>query len=224
MKSKFKNVSSILLDKWLGGEGKFNNPEVLFSDIIPILNIKMSLNIVYTTSADPLDWIFRSVKRYGFKSTLLNIPALIPDGSLRDMPDQGFISHAIVPHYSKVIETRRPAIDLVRTKITGITLGYDRIVLPDNASAYPAWCVSVTEGRFFVSARREETTEDILDESIMQLIMEGQTAKEAADMLGMSRRTVEHRLEKMKALYEAKNLPHLVAKVMSAHLAKASVK
>lgn len=50
--------------------------------------------------------------------------------------------------------------------------------------------------------------------------MEGETAKEIAVELGLSQRTIEHRIDKMKIRYEARNVVHLTAKLFSIHLVR----
>lgn len=59
---------------------------------------------------------------------------------------------------------------------------------------------------------------DATDEAVMQLLTEGATAKEIAADLGISHRTVEHRLERMKERYGAKNTVHLAAMLIATHL------
>lgn len=59
---------------------------------------------------------------------------------------------------------------------------------------------------------------EVADEAIIQLLIEGATAKEIALSLGLSHRTIEHRLSRMKESYGAKNTVHLVAMLISMHL------
>ena len=59
---------------------------------------------------------------------------------------------------------------------------------------------------------------DLTDEGIVQLLIEGHTAKEIAEMLELSPRSIEHRVEKLKTRFEARNLVHLVAKIVSTKL------
>ena len=63
---------------------------------------------------------------------------------------------------------------------------------------------------------------DIADEAIIQLLSEGETAKEIAMALDMSPRTVEHRLEKMKQKFGAKNIVHLVSMFLGKHVERLS--
>lgn len=58
------------------------------------------------------------------------------------------------------------------------------------------------------------------DREIMQLISEGYRAKDIAARVNMSHRSVEKRLEVLKAAHEANNLPHLVAIAIKKKLIK----
>lgn len=61
----------------------------------------------------------------------------------------------------------------------------------------------------------QELKSDLIDDSIIQLLIEGQTAKEIAGLLDLSPRTIEHRIDRLKTPLEARNLVHLVAKLVA---------
>ncbi|WP_390919876.1 LuxR C-terminal-related transcriptional regulator [Neorhizobium turbinariae] len=46
-------------------------------------------------------------------------------------------------------------------------------------------------------------------------LIEGQTTKEIGDLLQLSPRTIEHRIDRLKTRFEARNLVHLVAKLVA---------
>ena len=144
-----------------------------------------------------------------------------PDAPLRDL-DRAFIDRSLVPALRGVIETKRPAIDLVKTSMVGIRVGYERLMIPQKTAGTPQWCVSLAEGRFAIPFHQEAKT-DLTDDGIVQLLIEGHTAREIADMLHLSPRTIEHRIDRMKARHEAKNLVHLVAKLVGAQLDRRDV-
>lgn len=218
-KSTFNALSQFLIDAWVQADpNSMSDPKRLYAEIEGKLTIKMSLNFVDTSADDPLDWHFRRIKNYRVKTRIIDVSKTFPDSRLGDMPDQSFIADAIIPHYQKVLLARSPIIDFVRTKIIGLNVGYDRIILPQKCAGKPEWCVSFTEGKFLFAGPKEPPRIDITDEHIIQLLMEGQTVKETAGVLGMSPRTVEHRVEKLKQQYDARNITHLVAKLLSAHM------
>ena len=214
----FNLLSQNLLDTWLQSDGT-SGPEALYAGIVNRLSIKMALSVVTTAANDPYDWRFRRVKDFGFKSHLLTqMKQQFPDAVLRDL-DRGFIDEAIIPTYSRAIEVGRPTLELVRTKILGVRIGYERLILPQKSDGKPGWCISLVEGRFFISPVRDAKT-DITDDNIIQLLIEGQTTKEIAEALHLSPRTIEHRIDKLKSRFEAKNLVHLVARLVASQVGR----
>lgn len=212
----FNSLSQTLIDAWLMSD-EATNPKDIYATILSSLTVKMALSVVTTVADDPYDWRFRRVKEFGFRSHLLNqMKHQFPDAALRDL-NQGFIDDAIIAPYSRALEVKRPAIELVRTKLLGIRIGYERLILPQKCDGKPGWCISLVEGRFFISPMREAKT-DITDDNIIQLLIEGQSTKEIAEFLHLSPRTIEHRIDRLKNRFEAKNLVHLVAKLVATQI------
>ncbi|MBB2684364.1 UNVERIFIED_ORG: DNA-binding CsgD family transcriptional regulator [Rhizobium etli] len=216
--SSFNTIAQDLIDVWLRSD-EMTNPESLYAEIIKRSTIKMALSVVTTVADNPYDWRFLRVKDFGFKSHLLNqMKQQFPDAALRDL-DRSFVDDAIIPAYSRAIEVGHPTLELVRTRLLGVRIGYERLILPQKGNGKPAWCISLVEGRFFVSPTREAKT-DITDDNIIQLLIEGQTTKEIAEVLHLSPRTIEHRIDKLKNRFEAKNLVHLVAKLVATQVGR----
>ncbi len=216
-KSTFNTISQALIDNWLDATAPLADVRAICGSLSDRMTFKMSLNVVDTRSDDPLDWHFRCLKAYGINSRMLNLKKMFPEGPLRDLPDRAYTLDAIIPHYSRAIALRKPLIDLVQAKLAGINVGYDRLLIPQKTATRPEWCLSFTEGRFMFHAPVDAKL-DMVDEGIIQLLMEGETAKEIAVVLALSQRTIEHRIDKMKNRYEAKNVVHLTAKLFSIHM------
>lgn len=209
----FNSLSQSLIDAWLQSD-QTTIPDSLYSGVANRLSVKMALSVVTTVADDPYDWGFRRVRDFGFKSRQLDLMKReFPDAVLRDL-NRSFIDDAIIPAYSRALEVGRPTLELVRTRLLGVRIGYERLILPQKCSEKPAWCISLVEGRFFVSPMQAAKT-DITDENIIQLLIEGQTTKEIAGLLNLSPRTIEHRIDKLKDRFDAKNLVHLVAKLVA---------
>ena len=216
-KSTFNTISQTLIDNWLSAVTPIDDPKTLYGKLCDQMTLKMSLNFVDTKSDDPLAWQSTHIKAFGFNTRLLNLKKWLPDGALADFPDRDYVLEAVIPRYSRTIKIKKPLIDLVQTKIAGINIGYDRLILPQKTEGRPQWCMSFTEGRFMLNASVDAKL-DLVDEEIVQLLIEGETAKEIATILGVSQRTVEHRIDKMKIRYDARNVVHLTAKLFSVHL------
>jgi DNA-binding CsgD family transcriptional regulator len=216
--SSFNTISHHLIDLWLQSD-ETTNPARLYAGIINRLSVKMAVSVVTTTASDPYDWHFRRIKDFGFKSHQLDRMSLeFPDSVLRDL-NRSFVDDAIIPAYSRAVAAGRPVIDLVRTRLLGVRIGYERLILPQKCGGKPQWCISLAEGRFFISPMQEAKT-DITDDNIIQLLIEGQTTKEIAEFLHLSPRTIEHRIDRLKSRFEAKNLVHLVAKLVATQVGR----
>lgn len=216
-KSTFNAISQTLIDNWLHAKTPIDDPKQVYGNLCDRMTLKMSLNFVDTTSDDPLAWHSTHIKAFGFKTRLLNLKKWLPDSALGDFPDRTYVIDAVIPRYTRTMKIGKPLIDLVQTKIAGISIGYDRLILPQKTEGRPQWCMSFTEGRFMLNAAVDAKL-DLVDEEIIQLLMEGETAKEIAIILALSQRTIEHRIDKMKIRYDARNVVHLTAKLFSAHM------
>lgn len=211
--ASFDSLCHRLIDHWVSVDS-LDTPKQLYDPIIKDVSIKMALSVIETTATDPYDWNFYRVKQWGYKSRLLDkILKEMPNSALRDL-NRSFIDETVIPAFQRAIDSKRPIIDMVKTEIVGVRVGYDRIIVPQKTDGRPQWCMSLLFGRFSISAH-EYFKPDLTDESIIQLLIEGHTAKEIAEILKFSPRTVEHRIDKMKARFEAKNLVHLVAKLVA---------
>jgi len=209
----FNSLCQSLIDTWLQSDDTLP-AERLYADAESKLSIKMALSIVTMEADDPYAWRFRRIKDFGYKSHQLDWMKLeFPDSSLQRL-DRAFVDDAIIPAYTRAREVGRPTVDFVRTKLLGVRLGYERLILPQKCDGAPAWCLSLIEGRFFIPPAQQAKT-DITDDNIIQLLIEGQTTKEIAGLLSLSPRTIEHRIDKLKDRFDANNLVHLVAKLVA---------
>lgn len=214
--ASFNALSHQLVDTWVNA-AQLDTPEALYGAVVENVSIKMALSVIETAAADPYDWRFTRVKNFGYKSRILEtMLAELPNAALRDL-DRPFVDQAIIPGFQRVLESRRPIIDLVKVRFLGVRIGYERIILPQKTEGAPQWCISLAEGRFAIPSHQQFKT-DLIDDGIIQLLIEGQTAKEIAELLELSPRTIEHRIDKMKTRFGARNLVHLVAKLVGAQV------
>lgn len=211
--ASFNSLCHELVDKWVKADS-FETPSELYGSIVGDISIKMALSVVETAATDPYDWYFTSIVKFGYESNLLKLMlAALPDSALRDL-DRVFIDQSVIPAFQRAVESKSPSFDLVKTQMLGVRVGYERLIVPQKTDGVPRWCVSLKEGRFAIPSHQDMKT-DLVDDGIIQLLIEGQTAKEIAQMLDLSPRTIEHRIEKMKARFGARNLVHLVAKLVA---------
>ncbi|THV22289.1 helix-turn-helix domain-containing protein [Peteryoungia ipomoeae] len=215
----FSAVARILIDRWLTTSADdASDPEVVFAPVIDQLSIKMRLTVIRLNGDDPLQWEMKAIRHSGFTSRVLNINQLFADCRIGDFKDRRYMEEAVIPRLLEVAHTQQPRMELVKTKLMGLSLGYDRILLPQKNNGGSQWIISSSYARFLLTRPRQEANLDVEDEAITQLLIEGATAKEIASTLGFSHRTVEHRLSRMKDRMGARNTVHLVAMLMAMHL------
>lgn len=86
----------------------------------------------------------------------------------------------------------------------------DRIILPSrHADRHGAWCVSLVRIRCLLPVTKPTREPDVAELAILQLLQEGYTASDIGVRIGLSARTVEHKLEKLKVAFGARSVAHL---------------
>jgi DNA-binding CsgD family transcriptional regulator len=211
--ASFDTLCHRMIDIWVNAES-LETPKELYEPVLKDVTIRMAMSVIDATASDPYDWRFYRVKEWGYRSKLLaQMLREFPNAALRDL-NRTFIDNHVVPAFSNAIEMKRPIIDIVKTEVLGVRIGYERIIIPQKTASIPKWCVSLKVGRFAIP-KHEEIGTDLTDEGIIQLLIEGNTSKEIAAMMNLSPRTVEHRIDKMKTRFGARNLVHLVAKLVA---------
>lgn len=219
----FNVVTRKLLDAWLACDPQHPADAMdVYRSSVDLLSVRMRMTLVYVGGDDPLLWSMRAIRTYGFASRLLDTAKLLPDGPLGGVTDRAFMENAVLPRLQEVVETQQPVIELVKTKVFGLDVGYDRIMLPQKNAKRPEWVITSTMGRFMFAAPRKPAELDLMDEAIVQLLIEGATAKEIAAEINVSPRTVEHRLERMKERVGARNLVQLATMLMAHRLGQAT--
>ncbi len=215
----FSAVTRKMLDNWLQTDPEQpTSPEMVYRDILEMLSIKMRLTVFTVEGNDPKRWFMKAVRHSGFTSRILNINKIFADAYIGEFKDQTYMEEAVIPRLLQVMASQQPSMELVKTRLFGINLGYDRILLPQRNTDRPQWIISSSYAQFLLSPPRRIEQMDVADEAIIQLLVEGATAKEIAVSLSISHRTVEHRLERMKERYGARNTVHLVAMLIATHL------
>jgi len=211
--ASFDSLCHRLIDHWVSVDS-LDTPKQLYDPILKEINIKMALSVIETTASDPYDWRFYRVKQWGYKSKVLTrLLQEMPNSALRDL-NRSQIDNTVIPAYQRALDSKRPIIDMVKTELVGVRVGYERIIIPQKTDGVPEWCIGLKVGRFAIPAHGKLKA-DLTDDEIIQLLIEGNTAKEIAEMLKLSSRTIEHRINRMKDRLGAKNLVHLVAKLVA---------
>lgn len=219
----FNVVTGYMLDAWL--QTSKHQPaaaDVVYANVLDLLSIKMRLTLFRIDGDDPLKWQMKAIRHSGFTSRVLNINKIFQDCRIGEFKDQAYMANSVIPRLQEILVTQQPSIELVKTKLFGVNLGYDRILLPQRNTGRPEWVISSSYAQFLLNPSQRQERIDVGDEAIIQLLIERATAKEIAVTLSLSHRTIEHRLERMKEKFGAKNNVHLAAMIISSHLDRAT--
>lgn len=172
----------------------------------------MIVALTDTRSENPMDFRVTFLHRYSIPSGILKVFADVQrDQKFSEFRDQEYLHSSVIGPYQSIVQSQNPLIDTVLAKMFGFKILYDRIVLPQiNPAGRSEWCMSLTETRLVLPVPSRDPDIDPEDVRILQLLREGETAKEIAVYSGNSPRTIEHRIERLKKRFGAKNIPHLV--------------
>ncbi|ANK92734.1 response regulator protein [Rhizobium sp. N6212] len=219
-RATFKQISRLLMDSWISGPDGLGSPEDIYAAVLGMLRPSMILLVVDTGSRSTPDFRIDIIKNYSLPSGFADIGLLEQSQSFADFPDQKYLHEIMAPAYITAVERQRPSIGNVVARILGMHAAYQRIVLPQkNSLGWSTWCIGLVDVHFLLPAgSRAEGTDDV-DLGIVQLLGEGASIREIAEAVSLSPRTVEHRIERLKSAFGARNIAHLLAMWISAGIA-----
>lgn len=211
---EFEDSAQTLLNLWRKqrAAGRTDHQK-LAASISRNVRANMILTLTDTRSDDPMDFYITFLHRYSIPSAILKVVADVQrDQKFSEFKDQDYLNSAVIGPYQATTQSQNPLIDTVLTKIMGFKVLYDRIVVPHiNPAGRSDWVMSLTETRLVLPVPEKDPDIDPEDVRILQLLREGETAKEIATYSGNSPRTIEHRIERLKKRFGARNIPHLVS-------------
>lgn len=211
----FQDCATDVLDVWhrqmLDEESDANG---LHQALRGRLKANMILSLTDTSADDPMDFHVRFLHKFSLPSAILHLTGEDPqrDQKFSDFRDKAYLHSSVIPTYRSVVEARKPHFDQVSGRLLGFRILYDRLVMPEpRRHGRIRWCMSLTEMRFALQLPFKDPGIDDEDIKVLQLLREGESAKEIAEKLGYSRRTIEGRIERLKKRFEARNIAHLIA-------------
>jgi DNA-binding HTH domain-containing proteins len=209
----FKNCASALLQAWEEEAASGNSDsEALIASLHGRLTANMVLVKTDTSSKRPADFMMQFLHRYNMPSAILEGGDPQRDQKFSEFRDQGYLYSTVVPIYRSVIASRKPYADRVTTKLTGYHILFDRLLVPEPvAECRPRWCLSLSEIRCILPVPHGYPEMDIEDIKVLQLLREGDSARDIGEKIGCSRRTVEGRIERLRKRFGARNVAHLIA-------------
>lgn len=213
----FQECSADLLDAWrdqsVDGRG---DPAALRAVLDGRLKSNMILSKTDTSSENPMDFHVTFLHRFELPSRILKVGDPQRDQKFSEFRDQAYLHSSVIPAYRSVVASRKPHFDQVSTKLLGFRILYDRVIVPEpRREGRVRWCMSLTETRFALPVPLKDPQIDHEDVKVLQLLREGDSAKEIAEKSGFSRRTIEGRIERLKKRFGARNVAHLITMSIS---------
>lgn len=204
----FTDLARRLTDAWLASSGDPEAPAVICRSVKDLLKINMVL-ISIETIATPSNWRVEFARKYGIPTRLIDSYCLQNSGPLGNSSDMGLVKLALVEVCQKVLINGRPLTGRIDQTIDSARLEASGIILPDP-TGQKAWCVALGEVHSIAMIPRDTRFDDV-DLSVLQLLREGMSARGIGRLLKLSPRTVEHRIEKMKARVGVTSITALTA-------------
>lgn len=204
----FADLARRLTDAWLASSADPESPAVICRSVKDLLKINMVLMSV-ETDATQSNWRIEFVKRYGIPTRLIDSDRLQISGLLDKSPDIGLLKSGLVEVCQKVMANGRPLTGRLDQTVGNARLAASGIILPDPTKE-KAWCVVLGEVHSITMVPRDTRFDDV-DLSVLQLLREGMPAREIGSLLELSPRTIEHRIEKMKAKVGVTSITALTA-------------
>lgn len=198
-----------LLDAWIsGGDGA--NAISLYQTIAGPFQPDMVLAVVDCTAAEPLNFVIKFVRRYSVATRMSDCLSLQETYSFGSFPDQKYLENVVSPKLTEVLENQRPSLSKGMTTVAGAIIAYEQLLIPQRrARGRSEWCIALLQiNRLLPQSSRFYA--DSVDGNVLQLLSEGLSHREIGLHLQLSYRTVEHRLERLKRKFGARNLQHLV--------------
>ncbi|MFJ1312128.1 helix-turn-helix transcriptional regulator [Rhizobium sp. NFACC06-2] len=198
-----------LMDAWIKSKDGAEAADIYQAAILP-LQPNVILAVVDWNSPGAEAFSVEFVRRYSVATKVLDFLTQEPC-DFRSFPDQEYLKHTAVPALTEVLTQQRPSLSQGSTNFGGCKIVYECLLLPQKSGARRSeWCIVFSRIDLLLpEVSRFET--DGVDLSILQLLTEGATQKEIGLRLGLSPRTIEHRIDRLKGRVGAKNLQHLVA-------------
>ncbi|WP_320197078.1 LuxR C-terminal-related transcriptional regulator [Agrobacterium rosae] len=217
--ASFKLIARMMTDAWIYSPDGNRDAAGIYARILEMLRPNMILAVVDTRANNPDDFALHVVSGYELPTAMSAMRHLQVSRSLLEFPDQQHLRSIMIPAYVKAIENRRPLTDRIAASILDMVTIYDRLILPQrNPACRSEWCLVLIDVKFLLPPAPKQPLADV-DLGILQLLAEGATIKEIAEVSYRSDRTIHHRVERLKARFGARNLAHLVGLSVSAGIA-----
>ncbi|RKD56816.1 winged helix-turn-helix DNA-binding protein [Rhizobium sp. WW_1] len=201
----FGEVAQQLIDVWISRE--VDQPAILSDVVGKQLSVNMVLAIIEVPDSDPTEFGVNLVRDYSIPTSYADVPEalksrlpLLPGGRLHQS-------------IQKAIASRRPSLVSETVRHDNMQTNFEMLSLPRKTEKSGGdWCLVFGVVNYILRASAIPKDLDGIDVAILQLLREGLQMREIGHRVKLSPRTVEHRVERLKALTGARTLHDLVAR------------
>ncbi|TBB60718.1 LuxR family transcriptional regulator [Rhizobium ruizarguesonis] len=193
----FTHASRVMWDAWISSD----------ADISPELVYRPALSL-FTTS------MVLAVHERGKCLILKGYEAHIGHSSIANDIARG----QLALRYDETQRQERPVTTKEMIEKEGKFAALEALLLPQKGGG---WCIAVIDIQLLLPIPRTRADIDDVDRAILQLLYEGFSGKEIGQHLGLSHRTIEHRIERLKQGFGARSIAQLVALSIAGKLGSA---
>ncbi|MFC5757793.1 winged helix-turn-helix transcriptional regulator [Rhizobium sp. GCM10022189] len=199
----FDDLAQQLIDVWISRE--VDQPATFCHMAGEQLSANMVLAVIEMTDSGP-EFRVNLLRDYSIPTSYADVPEvlrsrlpMLPAGSLH-------------PSIQRAIAGRRPSLISETARHDNMQTNFQMLSLPRKA-VKPAddWCLVFGVVNYILRASGIPKDVDGIDLAILQLLREGLQMREIGHRVELSPRTVEHRVERLKALTGARTIHGLVA-------------
>ncbi|NTH14229.1 helix-turn-helix transcriptional regulator [Agrobacterium rhizogenes] len=144
----------------------------------------------------------------------VNVRDAVSGIALSDLPQVDFTRREILPNLLHVRDAKEAGRHIARPQIGHLDrlVAHDRIDLPAERAGKVEWVLSAVHNLVSLPTTAPSAAPLSAGEhKMLQLLYQGLSAKEIARVFQISPRTIEHRVEGIKAKLGARNVAHAVA-------------
>ncbi|MGO7305356.1 winged helix-turn-helix transcriptional regulator [Rhizobium ruizarguesonis] len=201
----FGELAQQLIDVWISRE--VQRPAILSHLVGEQLSANMALAVIEVADSGPTEFGVNLVRDYSIPTSYADVPdvlksrlPLVPGGHLH-------------PSIQKAIAGRRPSLVSETVCHDNMQTNFEMLSLPRKTEQSGGdWCLVFGVVNYILRPSAIPKDLDGIDLAILQLLREGLQMREIGHRVELSPRTVEHRIERLKALTGARTLHDLVAR------------
>lgn len=202
----FGDLAQQLIDVWIS-RNDIEHPTVLSNLISDRLSANMVLAVIEVIDSTPTEFDVDVVRDYNIPTSYGDVPEVLKSR----LPM--LVGGRLHPSIQKAIAGRRPSLISEAVRHDNMQTNFEMLALPRKA-AKPGrdWCLVLGVVNYILRSSAIPKDLDDVDLAVLQLLREGLQMREIGHRVELSPRTVEHRVERLKAMTGAKTLHDLVAR------------